>query len=95
VIVTNVHKYPASLANATRVYVKATSSSVRFLIPKNEQMAKEIQFAKKGGDLVIMSTHDELKKAILDEVLSLDTIMQTLHSMFGTMHQAVIHLHGW
>ena len=55
VIVTNMHKHPATLADATRVYVKDTSSSVRFLITENEKMAKELQKAKQGGELVTTS----------------------------------------
>ena len=92
---TDVHKDPAALADVTRVYAEATISSVRFLITENEQMAKELQVAKQGGDLVTMFAQAKLKKAILDEVLSLDTVMRALYSKFGTMHQAVIHLHGW
>ena len=75
VSVTYVHKNPAALVDATRVYVESTSSSVHFLIAENERMAKELQVAKQGGDLVTMSARAELKKAILDEVLSLDTVM--------------------
>ena len=41
-------------------------------------MEKEIQMAKQGGDLVTMSAQAELKKAILDEALSLDTVMRAL-----------------
>jgi len=33
---TDMHKDPAALADVIRVYVEATSSSVRFLIAKNE-----------------------------------------------------------
>jgi len=95
VIVTDVHKHPYALANATRVYAKATSSSVHFLIAENEKMAMELQVAKQGGDLVTMSARAELKKTILDEVFSLDTIMRALYSKFDTVHQAVVHLHGW
>jgi len=58
-------------------------------------MVKELQTAKNGGELVIASARVELKKAILDEVLSLDIVMWALYSMFGTMHKAVIHLIGW
>lgn len=36
VIVTDVHQHPTALADATRVYAKATSSSVCFFIPENE-----------------------------------------------------------
>lgn len=75
VIMTDVHQDPTALADATKVYAKATSSSVRFLIDENEQMAKELQVAKQGGDLVTMSTRAELKKEILDDILSLDTFM--------------------
>ena len=58
-------------------------------------MMKELQVAKQGGDLVIMSTQGELKKAILDEVLSLDMVMRALYSKFGTVHKAIVHLNGW
>ncbi len=92
---TDVHKNPISLADATRVYAESTSSSVHFLISEKERMAKELQVAKQGGYLVTMSARAELKKAILDEVLSLDTVMRALYSKFSTMHQAVVHLHRW
>ena len=46
VIVSDVRKQLAILADATRVYAEATSSSVHFLIAKNEQMEKELQMAK-------------------------------------------------
>ena len=36
VIVSDVRKHPAALDDATRAYVEATSSSVRFLIAENE-----------------------------------------------------------
>ena len=36
VIVSNIHKHLAALVDATRVYAKATSSSVHFLIAENE-----------------------------------------------------------
>ena len=50
-IVSDVHKHPTALADATRAYVEATSSSVRFLIAENERMAKELQTTKQGGEL--------------------------------------------
>jgi len=46
VIVSDVHKHPAALVDATRAYVEATSSSVRFLIEANKWMDKELQMAK-------------------------------------------------
>ena len=58
-------------------------------------MVKELHVSKQGGHLVTMSAQAEMKKAILDEVLSLDTVMRSLYSKFGTVHQAVIHLHRW
>lgn len=42
VIMTDVHKHPTALADETRVYAKATSSSVCFLITDNERMEKEL-----------------------------------------------------
>lgn len=36
-----------------------------------------------------------MMKEILDEVLSLEIVMQALYSKFGTMHKAVFHLNGW
>jgi len=92
---TYVRKHPAAFYDTTRVYAKATSSSVHFLIAENERMAKELQVAKQGGDLVTISARAEVKKEILDELLSLDTIMQSLYSKFGTVHKVVIHLNGW
>ncbi len=50
----DVRKHPVSFADATRVYAESTSSSLDFLIAKNEQIVKELQVAKKGGDLVTM-----------------------------------------
>jgi len=58
-------------------------------------MAEELQMAKQGGELVITSALAELKKEIIDEVLSLETIMQALYSKFGTVHKVVAHLNGW
>jgi len=95
VIMSDVRKHPTTLADATRAYVEATSSSVHFLIAENKWMAKELQMAKKGGELITMSAWVELKKAILDEVLSLETVMQALYSKFGIVHKAVVHLNGW
>lgn len=46
VIVTNVHKDTVALANATRLYVKATNSNFHFLITENERMEKELEMAK-------------------------------------------------
>lgn len=46
VIITDVNKDPTTLVDATRVYEKATSFSVRFLIAMNEWMEKELQVAK-------------------------------------------------
>ena len=56
-------------------------------------MENELHTAKQGGDLVTMSAWAEIKKEILDEVLSLETVMQALYSKFGTLHKAVVHLH--
>ena len=55
VIVSDMHRHLVALADATRVYVEATSSSVHFLIAENERMAKELQTAKHGEELVTTS----------------------------------------
>jgi len=68
-------KHPTALADATRAYAKATILSVRFLIAENERMAKELQAAKQGRELVTASAREDLKKAMLDEVSSLETVM--------------------
>lgn len=91
----DVRKQPAALADVTKVYTEATSSILRLLIAENEWMAKELQIAKHGGDLVIIFAWAELKKEILNEVLSLDTVMWALYSKFGTVHKVVIHLNEW
>ena len=38
----NVHKHPVALADATRAYAEATSLGVLFLIVENERMDKEL-----------------------------------------------------
>ena len=58
-------------------------------------MAKELQTTKLGGELVTKSARAELKKAILDDVLSLDTVMQAMYSRFGNVNKAVFHINGW
>jgi len=95
VIMSDMHKHLAALVNATKAYVGATSSSVRFLIAKNEQMDKELQMTKQGGEMVTSSARVELKKVILDEVFSLETVTQALYSKFGIVHKAVVHLNVW
>jgi len=52
VIVVDMHKHPTTLANATRAYAEATSSSVHFLIAENKRMAKELKMTKQGGEMV-------------------------------------------
>ena len=58
-------------------------------------MAMELQAAKKGGEHVTSSAIAELKRVILDEVSSLETIMRMLYSRFDTVHKAIVHLNGW
>ena len=50
---------------------------------------------KQGGELVIASAQAKLKKEIINEVFSLDTVMQALYSKFGIVHEAINHLNGW
>lgn len=50
---------------------------------------------KQGGELVTKSSQEELKKMILDEVSSLEIVMRELHSKFGIVHKAVVHVNGW
>lgn len=91
----DVCKHLATLADATRAYAEATKLSVQFLIAKNECMDKELQVAKKEGKHVTSSTKAKLKRAILDEVPSLEAVMQILYSRFITMHKSVVHINGW
>lgn len=58
-------------------------------------MAKELQVARQGGQHVTTSAREELKRAILNEVSSLETVMRTLYSTFITMHKSIVHLNGW
>ena len=58
-------------------------------------MTKELQITKEGGELVTTSAREDLKKAILDEVFSLYSVMRALYSKFDTMHKVVVHLSGW
>lgn len=95
VIMTIVWKHPIALLDETKLYAETTSSIFFFFIAENEWMMKELQKSKKGGDLVNESAWVELKKAILDEVFSLDTMMQALYSKFCTMKKEVVHLNEW
>jgi len=90
-----VHKYPIALANAIRAYDEAIRSSVHFLIAEKERMDKELHTPRQGGELVTKSTIVELKRIIMDEVLSLESVMQVFYSMFGTVHKEVFHLNIW
>ena len=58
-------------------------------------MAKELQMTKQGEELITTSSQAELNKAILDEVLSLDIVIQALYLKLGTVHKAVVHLNSW
>ena len=42
VIVSDVRIHPTALVDTTKAYIEATSSSVKFLIAKNDRMAKEM-----------------------------------------------------
>lgn len=45
--------------------------------------------------MVTTSAKAELKKVTLDEVSSLEIVMWTLYSRFGTVHKAVVHHNSW
>ena len=57
-------------------------------------MAKELQTARQREEQLIGSARAEMKKVILIEVSSLETVMQRLYDRFITVHKAVVHLHG-
>lgn len=61
VIMSDVHIHLAALADATKVYVEATNSSVR-LIVENERMAKELQMEKQREEQIRAATREELRK---------------------------------
>lgn len=88
-------KHPVALANATKAYVEATISIVRFLIAENEHMVKELQATKQQEEKAITSTRAEWRKVILDEVTSLETFMWKMYFKFITVHKSVVHLDGW
>lgn len=52
----DVHRHPTSLDDATKAYVEATNSSVILLIAENENMAKELQASKKREEQATTST---------------------------------------
>ena len=45
--------------------------------------------------MVTTSAQSELKKVILDEVSSLEIVMQAFYSRFGTVLKAVVNLNDW
>lgn len=65
------------------------------MIAENERMAKELQATKQGEEQTTTSARVDLKKAILDELLSLETIMRKMYFRFVTVHKSVVHLNGW
>ena len=91
----DVRKHPATLADAAKAYAKSTSWSMRFLIAENKHMAKELQVAKQKEKQATTSAKAELKKAILDDVSSLVTIMRKFYFKFVTLHKSVVYLNGW
>ena len=94
VIVSDVHKHIAALADATRAYAEATSSSVRFWIPENECMAKELQAVMQREEKSTGFSRAEMNKSILAEVSTLETITQRLYDIFVNVNKAIFHLHG-
>jgi len=94
VIVLDVQRHPGALGDATKDYVEAMSSSVRFLVAENEHMTKELQATKQREEQSIGSAKSKMNMAILSKVLALETIMWRLYDTFITMHKVVVYVHG-
>lgn len=87
-------RHPVALANATKAYAEATSSSVKLLIAENKRTTKELQAARQGEEQSTTSTRAKMKKAILVKVSTLETVMQRVYDRFITVHKAILHLNG-
>jgi len=74
-IVSDVKRHPSSLADVTKAYTEAMSSSVKFLITDIECMAKKLQVARQSKEQSTGSTKVEMKKEILSKLSTLETIM--------------------
>jgi len=68
VILSDVNIHLAALADDTKAYAKARSSSVNYLIAENECMAKELEVDRQREEQSIGTTRAKMKKAILLEV---------------------------
>jgi len=63
------------MAEASKAYSKATSSTVKFLIAENDRMVKNLQEAKKIVEKSTGSTMTEMKRAIVVKILNLEATM--------------------
>lgn len=69
------------MAEASKAYVDATSLTVKFLVAKNDRMAKELQEAKKRSEQPAGSTMIEMKKEIVVETSTLEATMQIVYNI--------------
>lgn len=65
VIVSDVQRHRAALADAKKAYAKNMSSSVRFLIVENEHTSKLLQETKKREEQSTGSNRAKMNMAIL------------------------------
>lgn len=93
-IVSNVRRHLAALANASKAYAEAISSAIKFLIAENDRMAKDLQEARQSIDQFVGFAMVEMRKSMLTEVSTLETTMRKMYGIFFTMHKTVVHLYG-
>jgi len=62
VIMSYVRKHPVTMADATMAYARATSSNVKFLLAKNEQMENNLQAGKQKIEQSARSAMAEMRK---------------------------------
>ena len=95
VIVSYVRRHPVALADASKAYEEATSSTVKFLLAENARMEKDLQEAMQRTEQSVGSVMEEMRKVILAEVSTLETTMRKHYDKFFIVHKAIFHLYGF
>lgn len=75
VIVLDVRRHPVVMVEDFKAYAEATSSTVKFMIAKNDQMVKDLQEAWQRTKQSTGSTMTYIKKEIVVEISTLEATM--------------------
>ena len=82
------------MADASKAYAEAMSSTIKFFLVENDRMENELQEAKQRTKYSAGFAMPEMRKLTLAEVSTLETTMRKLYDRFVTMHKVVVHIFG-